>query len=179
MYEYAPTLMQPSYPAPSSPSRPAVRPLPPGTPVTPPPYPYGLNDETERVHDLPRAPRPAPRRQPAPRPRRLLKLTVGILVATAVIVGAVLGGLWFVQQRDAVPADTAVGSCVARSGADSITAVGCGDAAAQFRVISRVDGRTQAQAPAACATVKGATTTYWKGATGGVGTVLCLGPAKV
>lgn len=114
---------------------------------------------------------------PARRPRRWLSLGLGVLVAVVLVVGAVLGGFWIAGRQDAVPSTAVVGSCLARSGSDSVAVVGCGDPAAALRVLARLDDRPQPDpASTVCAATQGATASYWKGPHGGRGTVLCLAP---
>ncbi|MFC4944505.1 LppU/SCO3897 family protein [Pseudonocardia sp. GCM10023141] len=97
--------------------------------------------------------------------------------AVLLVLGALGGTGWYVMHTE--PALAAVGTCVARTGADDITPVGCTDPAATFTVAGRVDDRAMVDAGRfACAGFPNATTSYWKGQPGQLGTVLCLAPTK-
>lgn len=115
---------------------------------------------------------------------RYLSIGVGLVVAT----GLIVGGSWLVATvSDATgaatggPASAAVGDCLARSGDEDVTVVGCGDQQAAFRIVGRVEDRTRIQAGlTACSPFEGTTDVYWQGPDGVAekGLALCLVAAR-
>ena len=64
-----------------------------------------------------------------------------------------------------------------RTGANSVKIVKCDDASATFKVVGRVDDKTEVDASIdACDSYasQGAVSVYWQGTSGGKGMVLCL-----
>jgi hypothetical protein len=109
---------------------------------------------------------------PAPRKRR------GRWIAALVLLGGLAGGaVWYVGRS--APTAAAVGACVTQAGTDDISIVGCGEPAAQFRVVGRLENRTMIDAGLfACSEFPQATSSFWQGPAGAgeLGLVLCLAP---
>ena len=161
---------QPRAPRPPAQQRPQVapplRPLPPRAPHNPPtpPRPYA-----------PAAPQPAPEQPgPPPRPR---KRKIGGWIAVLVILSGLGGAGWYATHT--APASAAVGDCLAQTGGNELTKVGCGDPSARFEVLAKLENKTMVDASInACADVPKATSSYWEGKSGEVGLVLCLAPVE-
>jgi hypothetical protein len=121
-------------------------------------------------------PPPGPGQQgPPPRPARSgsPKRTLITLAVLAVLVIAAIGaGIYF--NRDAA-SSAKVGDCMKQEGANELTVVKCDDAAAEFKVVGRVEDKSQSEATAsACDAFATAEQVYWEGKQGEKGLVLCL-----
>lgn len=131
--------------------RPAPGPTPPAAPPTGPPVPDAGPPRRRR------------------RRRAVAWLTVLVL----------LGGLGALGRHlaHAAPASANVGDCVSQTGANSVSTVACGDRAARFTVVGRLENRTEHDAGLfACADLPTATSSSWQGTAGRPGSVLCLAP---
>ncbi len=157
--------LQPPQPAP----RPQAAPRPPTAQPPTPPRPY--------------APAPAAPRPPAPRapaepvgpPPRPHKSKVGRWIALLVIAGGVGGAVWF--GTHAAPTKEGVGDCLAQTGGNQLTKVGCSDKSARFHVLGKLENKTVIDATLdACKAFPTATSAYWQGDSGQPGLVLCLEP---
>jgi hypothetical protein len=87
------------------------------------------------------------------------------------------GGLltmgYFLWKAD--PSRAVAGSCVKHDGGDQVSVVGCDNPDAEFKVLGRVEDRTQVQASiSACGDYEGTEQTYWESSDGDTGYVLCL-----
>src|SRR5262249_29403026 len=110
-----------------------------------------------------------------PPPRRSKRRQVIILTVFLALVGAFFGFIWTQTRHN--PEAARVGDCVQQIGADSVRVVDCGDAGATFKVVGRVEDKTQVEAGlSACDPYagQGATQAYWSGKLGEKGYVLCL-----
>ncbi|MDN3359157.1 hypothetical protein [Actinomadura sp. DC4] len=116
---------------------------------------------------------------PAPankmRRRRIIAVIVLVVVAGG-ITAAALGA------HGSNPDSAKVNDCVSQPEDNSVKVVGCGDAAAKFRVAGKVEHKTQVDvslnSAAICKPFPTATSAYWKGEVGKAGYVLCLAPIK-
>lgn len=119
---------------------------------------------------------------PAPQPVRRgggAKRAIVILVVLVVVVGGLVA-LGIFLNRDAA-SSAKVGDCVSQEGSDDLKVVKCDSADADFKVVGRVEDKTQTEAGLnACGPFveQGAEQAYWEGEPGKKGLVLCLAPAK-
>jgi hypothetical protein len=99
-----------------------------------------------------------------------------VTIVIAVVILAALVGIPLYLARD--DADTAkVGDCVAQTGSSSVHVVACNDATAEYKVVGRVEDKTETEAGiSACGPFEeqGAEQSYWQGERGKQGFVLCL-----
>jgi hypothetical protein len=133
------------------------------TPPTPPPPP-------------PFQPQPAPGQPVAPgkvaNPQRRQRVVA--LIALAVVL-VLLGGVFWATRHNASTAK--VGDCMKQTGTDSLEVVKCDDPKAVFKVVGKVEDKTQVQAQfSACDPFEAQKpeSVYWQGKQGGTGYVLCL-----
>jgi len=101
------------------------------------------------------------------------------LVVLLVVAGLVFDGIWLGTRRHASTAK--VGDCEHRTGIDGVSVAACTDATADFRVVGRVENRTEVDAGlSACDPYvdQGAETFYWAGQPGKTGYILRLAKAK-
>lgn len=120
---------------------------------------------------------PAPG-QPVERKKRSW---VRIVVPIAVI--AVIAIIGFVGKFLTGDPDTAkVGDCMSGSSAENLKVVKCTDAKAEFKVVGKVNDKSQSDfntgSAEICKPFPAAESAFWKGESGGKGYVLCLGPNK-
>jgi hypothetical protein len=103
---------------------------------------------------------------------------VGGIVATLLVAGAIFGVNTYLNRDAATKAK--VGECVAQESGDDLKVVECGSADADFKVVGRVENKTETEAENACEPFvdQGATQLYWEGKAGKKGLVLCLGPVS-
>ena len=98
-------------------------------------------------------------------------------IITIVVALVVIGGIAAVStylNRDAA-SKAKVGDCVQQEGSNDLKVVKCDDAAADYKVVGRVDNKTQSEAGlSACDPFPDAESAYWEGETGKDGLVLCL-----
>jgi hypothetical protein len=116
---------------------------------------------------------------PAPPRRSRTGQTIVLVVLGLVLAGLAVGG-W--MARKSSPDAAAVGDCVARDG-ESITVVGCTDPKSAYKVVGKVEDRTQVQfsisSKSICKPFPEAKSAFWKGEAGGKGYVPCLTPRQV
>ncbi|GIJ69094.1 LppU/SCO3897 family protein [Virgisporangium ochraceum] len=99
------------------------------------------------------------------------------IVATLLVLGGIFAVTTYLNRDAASKAK--VGDCVSQEGSDELKVVECGSAEADFKVVGRVEDKTQAEAGiSACGPFvdQGAEQAYWEGEQGKKGLVLCLGP---
>jgi hypothetical protein len=118
---------------------------------------------------------------PAPQPARRggAGRAIVILVVVLVVVGGLAAAGWYFSRDAANKAN--VGDCVQQQGSDDLKVVDCASADADYKVVGRVEDKTQTEASlGACDdfTDQGAESAYWEGESGKKGLVLCLAPAK-
>ncbi|MGH3715814.1 MAG: LppU/SCO3897 family protein [Micromonosporaceae bacterium] len=113
---------------------------------------------------------PAPPAKPAGK-GKLIKVLVGVG-----IVVAALAVLFFVLKDD--PGTAKVGDCIAGTNAEDVTVVDCGSGEAEWKVVGKVDGKTEAEMQTACGEFPDAEQAFWQGEKGGKGFVLCMKSAK-
>jgi len=129
-------------------------------PPTPPPFP----------------PQPAPGQPVVPgkvrNPQRRQRI-VGIV--TVVVILAILGGvLWATRHNEA---SAKVGDCMKQTGENSLEVVKCDDPKASFKVVGKVEDKTQTEAQfSACDPFEAQKpeSVFWQGKPGEKGFVLCL-----
>ena len=110
-----------------------------------------------------------------PPPRRSKRRQVIVLTVFLALVGALFGFIWLQTRHN--PEAASVGDCVRQTGTDSVWVVECGDPSATFKVVGRVENKTQVEASlSACDPYagQGAVQVYWSGKLGERGYVLCL-----
>jgi hypothetical protein len=110
--------------------------------------------------------------------RRGKRRQIVALVVFLVVVAVAFGGIWLGTRHSASTAT--VGDCVHQTGTDAVTVVACTDPTADFKVVGRVENKTQVDAGlSACDPYvdQGAETFYWAGQPGKTGYVLCLAKA--
>jgi hypothetical protein len=153
----------------------------PPTPPRPyPPTPAGLRPRGPQAAPPPHpqaAVPPVPPAQPEPLgpPPRPRKRKIGRWIALLVVAGGVGGAVWY--GTHAAPATTGVGDCLAQTGGNELTKVGCGDKSARFLVVGKLENKTVVDATLdACQPFPKATSAYWQGESGQPGLVLCLEP---
>jgi hypothetical protein len=111
----------------------------------------------------------------AGRPRRNRKRQRIVLAVFLVLVLGIFVAIWFATRHSATYAK--VGDCVKQTGTDSVEIVKCDDPSATYKVVGRVDDKTEVEASLdACDDYvsQGAVSAYWQGTSGGKGMVLCL-----
>jgi hypothetical protein len=108
------------------------------------------------------------------------KLTQAQKVRNVIVVAvilAIIGVVLYLARNNAANAE--VGDCMKQTGPNSLEQVACDDSAAKFKVVGRVENKTETEATlTACDAYKsqGAQQVYWWGKSGGKGFVLCLAP---
>lgn len=122
---------------------------------------------------------------PAPQPARSgggMKKVISIVIGIVVVAVIGFGVRAAIDYFDKDAANKAkVGDCVAQEGSDDVKVVECGSSDADFKVVGRVEDKTQAEAGiSACGPFveQGAEQAYWEGERGKKGLVLCLGPVS-
>jgi hypothetical protein len=119
---------------------------------------------------------PGPAPQPARRGGGMRRRIITIVVALVVIGGLAAVGTFL--NRDAA-SKAKVGDCVQQEGTNDLKVVKCDDAAADFKVVGRVEDKTQSEASlSACDPFADTESAYWEGEPGKKGLVLCLAPVK-
>jgi hypothetical protein len=121
-----------------------------------------------------------PPQYPAEPPKK--KSPVRRIVLSLVAVGVVAAIAFGARYVTGDPDTAAVGDCLSGSSANEMKVVDCTDAGAQFKVLGKVEDKSQTEASVGgeriCQPYAGAERIFWKGEEGGKGYVLCLGPAK-
>lgn len=147
---------------------------------SPPPEPGGFPPPAQPGGFPPPQGGSFPPAGPAPQPARsgggMRRRIITIVVALVVLGGIAAVGAYL--NRDAA-SKAKVGDCVTQEGANDLKVVECGDASADFKVVGRVEDKTQSEASlGACEPFADAESAYWEGESGKKGLVLCLAPAK-
>ena len=142
---------------------------PPGQGYPPPPPGQGFGAAPP--------PQPAPQEEPAPKKKGGGLVRLGISLLVLAIIG--VAGWWF--SRDNAP-KAEVGNCLAGTtpeelNADKLKIVDCTSSEANFKVVQKGEGKTQANAESAC-TTDDYKWVFWSGKEGQTGTVLCLAENK-
>jgi hypothetical protein len=109
---------------------------------------------------------------------KIALLVVGLVV---LICGLATVGIVFVVNRfSSEPSSTAVGDCMVGQSADDLKKIDCSDPKAEWKVVGRVGGKTEAESTVetTCSPWPDADTLYWEGRKGEKGYVLCLAPLK-
>lgn len=107
--------------------------------------------------------------------RRIIALVVLVLV---------LGGIGIAaySSSKSSPDAAKVGDCVSKTGDNSVKKVGCGDSSATYKVVGKVDHKTQVDlslnSASICKPFPTAQSAYWRGEVGKEGYILCLAPLK-
>jgi hypothetical protein len=117
---------------------------------------------------------------PAESPKKKSPIRRIVLSIIAVGVIAVIGLV--ARQVTGDPDTAAVGECMSGATADDLKVVGCTEAGATYKVVGKVEGKTQTEASVSgesiCRPYQGAERIFWKGEQGGSGYVLCLAPNR-
>ena len=134
-------------------------------------------------HDLPTFPtQPEPATTngalapvPAALARRSKRRQLIVLSVFLVAVVAFFGFVYAATRHN--PGTAKVGDCVRQTGADAVRVVACADSRAEFKVVGRVENKTEVDPSLnACDPFAdlGATQAFWSGQAGKTGYVLCL-----
>jgi hypothetical protein len=122
----------------------------------------------------PGQPMPGVPAEPAP-----VKKKSGLVrvVVVLVVLGALAAGGWWFTRNDAINAQ--VGDCLAGTtpeelNADALKKVDCGQSDAGFKVVERIENKTEAEANSSCTESTEDRWVFWSGEPGKSGTVLCL-----
>jgi hypothetical protein len=102
-----------------------------------------------------------------------------VALITLVVVAGLVGVAVFFTRNNASTAK--VGDCVQQKGENSVSVVKCDDPKADFKVVGRVENKTQSDALiSACDPFQnqGAEAAFWEGKQGETGFVLCLAKNK-
>jgi hypothetical protein len=120
----------------------------------------------------------APPAEPAPKKKGggLVRVVVSLVVLAALAAG----GWWF-SRKDAVNAQ--VGNCLAGTtpqelNPNNLKIVDCSQSDAGFKVVERIEGKTETEADSSCAQSSEPRWVFWSGKSGQAGTVLCLAENK-
>ena len=119
-------------------------------------------------------PPPQPVRQGGGWKKRVASIAVGL-----VVLAGIAGVSWYMNRDAANKAK--VGDCVSQEGTNDLKVVECTSAEADFKVVGRVEDKTQSEAgDTVCGPFvdQGAEQAYWEGEAGKKGLVLCLAPNK-
>jgi hypothetical protein len=167
----------------TTPSDPGPPPPPPSVPQSPAP---GVPGQQGVPGQPPQYGAPAPQYgAPAPAPSKAGSVGKSILtrIIVAVVGLAVISGIgygWKVFKGES-PDLAKVGDCMAGTGADNLKVIKCTDAKATYKVVGKVDGKSEVAFNtdrSICQPFQGADSAFWKGKKGSTGYVLCLAPAK-
>jgi hypothetical protein len=143
---------------------PAAGPYPAG-----PQYPSGPGQPGGAYPPAP----PAPPKKHAGR-----RVAAGIFLLVIVVVVVVVA----VKARQGNPDSAVVGDCIHHGSGDNVKVVDCKDASAAYKVVGKVENKTQPQFDLSSGTIckpfPGAQSAFWKGKVGSTGYVLCLAPIK-
>ncbi len=131
-------------------------------------------------HDLPTFPnQPEPATAnaafaPVPAPARRSKRRQLIVLSVFLVAVVAFFGVVYAATRHN-PGAAKVGDCVRQTGADAVQVVDCTDSRAEFKVVGRVENKTEVEASLnACDPFAdlGATQAFWSGQAGTPGSVL-------
>jgi hypothetical protein len=121
----------------------------------------------------PQPPPPSAAQVEPPMPRgnkRRQRITLTVFL---VLVAGIFVAIYFGTRHN--PEQAAVGDCVRPDGENSVKIVDCSDPQAQYKVVGRVEDKTEIEANInACDAYADTTAVYWSGESGGTGFVLCL-----
>lgn len=113
-----------------------------------------------------------------PPQKNMRRRRVVALVVLVIVVGGISLLAW--QAAKSSPDAAGVGDCVSKGSAEDIKVVNCTSASAAYKVLGKVEHKTQADfelsSKTICAPFAGAQNAFWKGEIGKPGYVLCLGP---
>jgi hypothetical protein len=123
----------------------------------------------------PPPPMPAQPAEPAPKKKKGGVLRVIVPLVVVAVIAA--GGWWFTRKeaQNAKVGDCLAGTSPEELNAEKLTIVPCTQSDAGFKVVERVENKTEAQSQSACTESTEDRWVYWYGERGGSGTVLCLG----
>jgi hypothetical protein len=114
----------------------------------------------------------------APAPQKSMKRRRVVALVVLVIVVAGIGILAY-QSAKTSPDAAGVGDCVSKGSAEDIKVVNCTSASAAYKVLGKVENKTQVDfdlsSKSICSPFTGAQSAFWKGEVGKPGYVLCLG----
>ena len=116
---------------------------------------------------------------PAAPARRSKRRQLIILSVFLVAVVAFFGFVYAASRHN--PGSAKAGDCVRQTGANAVQVVDCTDARAEFKVVGRVEDKTEVDASLnACDPFAdlGATQAFWSGPAGKTGYVLCLAKTR-
>jgi hypothetical protein len=109
------------------------------------------------------------------RTRRAVALTILVLVVGGLVYAAL-------QAHGTNPDEAKIGDCMAHGDGDDIKIVSCTGSSAAFKVVGKVENKTQPQfdldSASICKPFPTAKTAFWKGEIGKAGYVLCLSPIQ-
>ncbi len=119
---------------------------------------------------------------PTPPPARASGRRVGVLIAVLVLVAVavVAGIIGFVRSRP-TPANAKVGDCMVGQSAKALKKIDCGDSKAEWTVVGRLEGKTEAETKdveQTCAQWPETKVLFWRKERGTTGFVLCLAPKQ-
>jgi hypothetical protein len=119
----------------------------------------------------PAAPTPPPRKSGSK-----VRLILTIVVIGVVVIGGIVA---FIKSRSA-PASTKVGDCMVGQTAEALKKIDCTDGKAEWKVVGRVGGKTEAETTVedTCTQWPDTEVVYWEGKKGQTGFALCLAPTK-
>jgi hypothetical protein len=111
------------------------------------------------------------------------KRRIGLRIVLPIVVVIVVVVIGFVSRLLSHDPNTAkVGDCLSGTSAENLKTVKCTDAKAQYKVVGKVNGKSQSDFNAGsadiCKPFPSAESAFWKGERGGKGYILCLGPNK-
>jgi hypothetical protein len=123
---------------------------------------------------------PGPMAPPPQQPRNMRKRRIIALVVLLLVVGGIGIAAW--SSAKSSPDAAGVNDCVSKTGDNSVKKVSCTDGSATYRVVGKVEHKTQVDFSMSSATIckpfTGAQTAYWRGEVGKAGYILCLAPVK-
>ena len=123
------------------------------------------------------APPPQPAQPAEPVPKKRGGRLVGIVVLLVLVAG-IGGAAWWFTRDSATNAQ--VGDCLAGTtpeelNADKLKVVPCTQTDAGFKVVERIENKTETEANSACTESTEDRWVFWSGKKDSSGTVLCLG----
>jgi hypothetical protein len=118
---------------------------------------------------------------PAQPPKRgMARRRIIALVVLVVVLGGI--GIASYSSSKSSPDAAKVGDCVSKTGDNSVKKVDCGDTSAAYKVVGKVEHKTQVDLSLNSATIckpfPTAQSAYWRGEVGKEGYILCLAPMK-
>jgi hypothetical protein len=110
---------------------------------------------------------------PAAAPQQSKTRQVVVLVVFLAVVAACFGGIFYATRNASANAE--VGDCMEETGGYNIEVIECGEPAAKYKVVGRVEDKLKGDADDACDPFDRVDSVYWEGEDGEEGLVLCLG----